>query len=111
MSARGGLSVGATFGNDYVIQEPVREGDGWGVYKVEQQSTGRFLVLEAFDPKVATGPDARAKFVDAVRRVGRLGSDRFVAYLAAGVDERTGRPFLVRDYLDGADLAAALANY
>ncbi len=111
MSARGGLAVGAPFGNDYVVQKPVREGDGWGVYEVEQQSTGRFLVLEAFAPSVATTPEARSGFVDAVRRVGRLGNDRFVAYLAAGVDERTGRPFLVRDYLDGADLAAALANY
>lgn len=111
MSVRGGLPAGATFGNDYVVQKPVREGDGWGVYEVEQQSTGRFLVLEAFAPSVATTPEARSGFVDAVRRVGRLGSDRFVAYLAAGIDERSGRPFLVRDFLDGADLAAALANY
>jgi TPR repeat protein len=111
MSARGGLSVGATFGNDYVVQKPIREGDGWGVYEVEQQSTGRALVLEAFAPDVAPTPEARAKFIDAVRRVGRLNHDRLVAYLASGVDDRTGRPFLVRDYLDGADLGAALANY
>src|SRR5688500_12671329 len=101
MSVLGGLAVGAPFGNDYIVQKPVREGEGWGVYEVEQKSTGRFLVLEAFAPSVATGPDARARFADAVRRVGRLGNDRFVAYLAAGVDEGSGRPFLVRDYLDG----------
>ncbi|HEU4532549.1 MAG TPA: Sel1-like repeat-containing protein kinase family protein [Polyangiaceae bacterium] len=111
MSARGGLAVGAPFGNDYLVQRPLREGEGWGVYEVEQQSTGRFLVLEAFAPSVATTPDAKAKFVESVRKVGRLGNDRLVAYLAAGVDERSGRPFLVRDHLDGADLAAALANY
>jgi TPR repeat protein len=112
MSARGGgLAVGSTFGNDYVVKQPVREGDGWGVYEVEQQSTGRTLVLEVFAPSVAPTPDARAKFVEAVRRVGRVGSDRLVSYLAAGVDERSGRPYLVRNYLDGADLGAALANY
>jgi protein kinase-like protein/Sel1 repeat-containing protein len=111
MSVLGGLAVGAPFGNDYIVQKPVREGEGWGVYEVEQQSTGRFLVLEVFAPNVATGPDARARFADSVRRVGRLGNDRFVAYLAAGVDEGSGRPFLVRDYLDGADLAGALAVY
>jgi serine/threonine protein kinase len=78
------------------------------VYLVQQLSTGRRRALKLMHPDLAQNEEARRRFVLEAQVGSRIPSEHIVEVHAAGVDEATGAPYLVMEFLEGEDLATRL---
>lgn len=102
------LSQGSLFAGEFKVQRAMREDDIRTVYVVEQESTGRSLVLKLFSPDVIGSTGPKETFVEQVRVGAKIASDHVVDVRAAGIDSGTGCPWIVSEYLDGNTLSVRL---
>ncbi len=104
------LSPGAIIGRDFRVVRPLAEGGMGAVYVVEQISTAKPRALKVMHAHFAADPRSRERFVQEARAGGQVASDHVVEVVTAGVDEATGTPWMVMEFLDGETLDAAITR-
>jgi serine/threonine protein kinase/formylglycine-generating enzyme required for sulfatase activity len=104
------LSPGALFAGDFEIVRKLGAGGMGAVYVVEQRSTGRRRALKLMLPGTVERAELRAKFELEARVGARIKSEHVVEVVSAGVDDKSGAPWLAMELLDGDDLSAAIAR-
>jgi len=105
------LAPGYLFHGRYRVTRPLRAGGMGTVYEVTDERTGSRRALKIIRPTLLLEQgDFRARFEREARITGEVESDHIVRVLDAGVDATMGLPFLVMEYLRGADLGALLAD-
>lgn len=80
------------------------------VYEVTHTETDRRCALKVMLPSLVSDPGLRARFKREAKVTAHINSEFIVDVLDAGVDEATEAPFIVMEYLEGADLAHHLEN-
>ena len=81
------------------------------VYEAVHRSTGRRVALKTLRTGRTIGRGLFSRFEREVRTAGQLDSQHIVQVLDAGVEEDTGRPFMVMELLAGIDLAHLLTAH
>lgn len=104
------LSPGALFAGDFEIVRKLGAGGMGAVYVVEQRSTGRRRALKLMLPGTVERAELRAKFELEARVGARIKSEHVVEVVSAGVDDKSGAPWLAMELLDGDDLSAVVAR-
>ncbi len=107
MEARGELTAGMIFAEDFEVRGPIARGGMGAVYRARQLSTGRERALKVIDAALLTGDRNRERFLQEARIGARIASEHVVEVIAAGVEGEGRRPWLAMELLDGEDLAAA----
>ncbi len=90
----------------YAITRQLGRGGMGAVYEARHAGTGRRVAVKVIAEKVlGEDPDVLARFQREARAAGAVESQHVVHVLDSGVDAATGRPYLVMECLEGADLA------
>ena len=100
------LHPGTVFAGDYRIVRPLSEGGMGSVFVVEQLSTGAQRALKLMRREIVMDPAMRDRFLLEARVGSKIASDHVVQVLAAGVDQASGAPWLVMEFLVGEELEA-----
>ncbi|MGK4003555.1 serine/threonine-protein kinase [Sorangium sp. So ce1036] len=103
-------SPGTVLGGDFRIVRPLSQGGMGAVFVAEQLSTGKQRAVKLMHAQLAQDPRFRERFEQEARVGARIESDHVVEVVAAGVDPATQAPWLAMELLDGADLAAVVAQ-
>jgi tRNA A-37 threonylcarbamoyl transferase component Bud32 len=98
------LQSGAVFAGDYEIVEPLRVGGMGSVYVALQRSTGKRRALKVMLPQLVADGELRRRFEQEARIASLVESDHVVEVVGAGIEERTGVPWLAMELLEGMDL-------
>ena len=97
------LERGSTFAEDYRVVGPLAEGGMGAIYEVTQVHTGAGRALKIMHPQLVGDDKARQRFVQEAKVSALIESDHVVQVTGAGVDVRSGTPWLAmtqRDLLD-----------
>src|SRR5438552_12835542 len=108
MSTALALEPGDLFARDFRIERLLAEGGMGAVYVVRQISTGRMRALKVMQPELVHNEDLRRRFLLEANVGANIASEHVVEVQVAGIDEKTGAPFLVMELLEGFDLATHL---
>ena len=106
-AARAGVVPGDVLGGKYRVERVLGEG-GMGVVvaathlQLDQRVAIKFMLPAAFE-----NPEALARFTREARAAVRLRSEHVARVLDTGTFE-TGAPYIVMEYMEGADLAGEL---
>ena len=93
----------------YTIIRQLGRGGMGAVYEARHGGTGRRVAVKVIAAKVLRDePDVVARFQREARAAGAIESQHVVHVLDTGFDGATDRPYLVMEYLEGADLAATI---
>jgi serine/threonine-protein kinase len=98
--------VQGVFAGDFEIVEPLAQGGMGAVYVARQISTGKRRALKIMQPDLVADAKARERFTLEARIASRIESEHVVEVVAAGIDDRTGTPWLAMELLEGQDLAS-----
>lgn len=98
------LEPGYVVANDFRIERALASGGMGAVYIVKQESTGRRRALKTMHESLVQDDDLRRRFMLEARVGSRIQSAHVVETLSAGIDERSGLPWLVMELLEGEDL-------
>ncbi|MBX3466318.1 MAG: serine/threonine protein kinase [Planctomycetes bacterium] len=102
--------VGAVFGGDFEVIEPLGEGGMGVVFRARQRSLGREVALKVLAREVAgEGGAAAERFLREARTSATISHPHVVTVFAAGRDQASGRLFMAMELMRGGD-AAALAR-
>ena len=102
------LTPGAVFHERYEVVRCLRAGGMGAVYEVHDQITDAPRALKVMLPELLADDDMRARFTQEARVTGGVESEHVVRTSDAGVDARTGMPFLVMELLRGEELGRML---
>jgi serine/threonine-protein kinase len=95
----------------YEILQPIGQGAMGSVFKARDPAIDRTVAVKTVGT-VLLGSEAAEEFLERFRRearaAGRLSHPHIVPVHDMGVDEATGTPFIVMEYVDGASLATVL---
>jgi serine/threonine-protein kinase len=95
----------------YEILQPLGQGAMGSVYKARDPAIDRTVAVKTVGT-VLLGSEAAEEFLERFRRearaAGRLSHPHIVPVHDMGVDEATGTPFIVMEYVDGVSLATVL---
>lgn len=100
------LHPGTIFAGDYRVVRPLSEGGMGSVFVVEQLSTGAQRALKLMRREIVMDPAMRDRFLLEARVGSKIASDHVVQVLGAGIDQATGAPWLVMEFLVGEELEA-----
>ena len=92
----------------YRIEAFLGEGTYAEVYRAVDEHMGRIVALKILKPAMVTDADALRRFLQEARLAGDLFHQRLAVVLEAG--EAEGRYYLAMRYVDGPNLAQALAE-
>jgi eukaryotic-like serine/threonine-protein kinase len=104
------LAPNSIFAGEYRVVRLLNEGGMGAVYVVEQASTGKQRALKIMHPQLVTNEKMRQRFEQEARIGGKIESDHVVQVLGAGIESRTGTPWLVMELLKGQTLGQLLAQ-
>ena len=104
------LQPGTLFAVDYRVVRPIASGGMGSIYLVEQLSTAKPRALKVMHPQYARDERLRARFEKEARVAALIDSDHVIEVLAAGVDAKTGIPWLVMEYLRGDTLSGVVSQ-
>jgi serine/threonine-protein kinase len=99
---RGDLLLGK-----YVVDEPLGEGGMGVVYSARHNLLGQRFALKFLHPAAAADGQAVARFLNEARAAARIENEHVGRVLDVGMLE-SGLPYMVLEYLDGADLSTVL---
>jgi len=99
------IEPGYVVGGDFRVVEHLASGGMGSVYTVEQLSTGKRRAVKVISANLAANERARERFVLEARVGSKIDSDHVVEVVSAGIDEGSGAPFLVMEFLEGEELA------
>ena len=108
MTSIGQLLPGTTFKRRYELVRCVRAGGMGAIYEVRDGVTRRRRALKTMLPSVVSDPDLRSRFAEEATVTANIESDHIVEVFDAGVDDETGLPFIVMEFLEGEDLGTVL---
>ncbi|MBE7481600.1 MAG: serine/threonine protein kinase [Polyangiaceae bacterium] len=97
-------------GDDFRVERLVGAGGMGAIYLARQLSTGRKRALKLMQVDLADDPKLRGRFAQEASVGSRIKSEHVVEVVAAGLDEKTGFPWLAMEYLEGEDLWAHLGK-
>ncbi|MBK7398117.1 MAG: SUMF1/EgtB/PvdO family nonheme iron enzyme [Myxococcales bacterium] len=100
------LEKGSTFAEDYRVIGPLAEGGMGAVYEVVQVHTGAGRALKIMHSQLAGDEKARQRFVQEAKVSALIESDHVVQVTGAGVEPRTGTPWLAMELLKGETMAS-----
>ncbi|HEU4534140.1 MAG TPA: serine/threonine-protein kinase, partial [Polyangiaceae bacterium] len=104
------LSAGEVFAGRYRILEHLAQGGMGIIYAAEHLATEEQVALKVLWPQVLGSRAAVESFQLEAKLANRVGSEHVVRVLDAGLDERTGMPFLAMELLRGATLRALVTK-
>ncbi len=99
------------FASDFAIESMLSEGGMGRVYVARQLSTGKRRALKLMLPGLVADATLRSRFVQEARIGASIESDYIVEVVAAGIDARTGLPWLAMELLEGELLADLCDHY
>jgi formylglycine-generating enzyme required for sulfatase activity len=102
------LEPGTIFAGAYRVVKRLGSGGMGAVYVAEQLATGRKRALKTMHAGMSYDAQFREKFTLEAKVGARIESEHVVEVIDAGVDEKTGTPWLAMELLDGVDLATAV---
>jgi formylglycine-generating enzyme required for sulfatase activity/tRNA A-37 threonylcarbamoyl transferase component Bud32 len=105
MSNQSPIAPGAVIGGAYRIVRPLSEGGMGAVFVAEHVNTRKPRALKIMHAHYMHDPALRERFVQEAQIGARIESEHVVEVVDAGVDERTGMPWLAMELLEGQDLA------
>jgi serine/threonine-protein kinase len=98
------LSPGTLFHARYRIVRCIKAGGMGEVHEVVDERTNTPRALKVMRPEIVEDREMRGRFTLEAKVTGNIASDHIVRVSDAGVDEATGMPFLVMDFLQGQEL-------
>jgi len=102
------LSPGSVFAGEFVIERAYRQSALGAMYVVTQKSTDKERAL--IIPRHTLRGEAAKTFLDEARAASTLPSAHIVQAIDLGIDEATGRPWVVIEVLKGEELGAWFAK-
>jgi serine/threonine-protein kinase len=101
--------LGTTLDGKYRIDRLLGAGAMGSVYEAQHASTGRRVAIKVISSgDLAANEKLVARFQREARAAGAIDTQHITQVLDAGVDRDSSLPFLVMEYLAGADLSALL---
>jgi serine/threonine-protein kinase len=100
--------VGTVFHDRYQVVRCISTGGMGGVYEAIHVETRRHCALKVMLPGLVRDPEMRARFSLECTVASNVESEHIVQVFDAGVDARTGLPFLVMELLKGEELFSML---
>ncbi|EYF06604.1 serine/threonine protein kinase [Chondromyces apiculatus] len=104
------LADGTVFAGRYQIVRCIASGAMGAVYEATHLETGRRCAIKAMLHHIVQSAELRERFKLETRVAAQIESEFIVDVFDAGVDERTGLPFLVMELLRGEELGQRLAR-
>jgi serine/threonine protein kinase len=98
------LSPGSVFAGDFVIERAYRQSALGAMYVVTQKSTDKERAL--IIPRHTLRGEAAKTFLDEARAASTLPSAHIVQAIDLGIDEASGRPWVVIEVLKGEELGS-----
>ncbi len=110
MAVRSGLFLptNSLFHERYRILRGIKAGAMGAVHEARDERTNSPCALKTMLPGVLDDDTARTRFEQEAKITGEIRSDHIVRVTDAGVDEPTGKPFLVMELLEGEELGSLL---
>jgi eukaryotic-like serine/threonine-protein kinase len=102
------LPEGTILGDEFEIVRPIGAGGMGAVYEARQRSTGALRAVKTMHAHIASDGDFRTRFEQEARVAAKIASDHVVQVLAAGVDAKTGMPWIALELLHGTTLGDRL---
>jgi serine/threonine-protein kinase len=97
--------IGTTLDGKYKIQKLLGAGAMGQVFQAEHAATGRRVAVKVISsPDIVRDQTIVARFQREARAAGAIDTQHITQVLDAGVDQETGLPFLVMEFLTGEDL-------
>ncbi|MGK3982376.1 protein kinase [Sorangium sp. So ce136] len=96
------------FAGRYRVVRGIATGAMGAVYEVIHVETERRRALKVMHPHLAESPEFHARFKLEARIAARVATEHIVEVFDAGIDRKTGMPFLVMELLRGEDLSKRL---
>lgn len=105
------MNPGLVVAGKYHVVRLLAEGGMGAVYDAIHAKTGRRVALKLIhEHALSKGPKAIRRFEREAMAAGAIDSTHVVQVLDAGVDDASGMPFLVMEYLEGEDLRRVLTR-
>jgi len=104
------LPDGSHFAGRYQVVRCIASGAMGAVYEAVHTETGRRCAIKVMLPHIVQSAELRERFKLETRVAAQIESEFIVDVFDAGVDERTGLPFLVMELLRGEELGQRLAR-
>jgi len=105
------MSLPAKIGR-YEVLSLLGQGAMGAVYKARDPVLDRLVALKTVNPMLLASSDLRDEFLERFHReakaAGRLSHPHIVSVYDLGLDEATGTPFIVMEYVPGASLETVL---
>ncbi|MCZ7683814.1 MAG: serine/threonine protein kinase [Sandaracinaceae bacterium] len=101
--------IGAEIGGRYVVHELLARGGMGAVYQGVHLELGRAVAVKVLSSAYAREEEAVKRFQREARTAGRIDHPNIVAILDLG-RLGSGEPYLVRELLEGVDLADCIAR-
>jgi serine/threonine-protein kinase len=96
----------------YEVLEPLGQGAMGAVYKARDPAIDRLVAVKTVNAALLALPDLRgeflARFHQEARAAGRISHPAVVSVYDVGVDEATGTPYIVMEYVAGVPLSTVL---
>jgi serine/threonine-protein kinase len=100
-------NIGDVLLGKYRLEKALGEGGMGIVFAARHDLLGQRVAVKLVRPEFATHAEAAARFLNEARAAARIESDHVARVLDVGTLE-SGLPYMVLEYLDGADLARVL---
>ncbi len=102
-------AVGRRIGR-YVVERTIGQGGMGVVVAARHETLGEIVAIKLLHPSGAKDAVQIERFVREARATARIKSEHVVRVFDVGVDEPTGAPFIVMEFLEGRDLGQVLSN-
>jgi eukaryotic-like serine/threonine-protein kinase len=94
----------------YVVERLLGEGGMGVVVAARHEHLDELVAIKVMHARLAADPIQAERFAREAKQTVRIRSERVVRVLDAGVQEETGAPYLVMEFLEGRDLGRVLAE-
>jgi serine/threonine-protein kinase len=94
----------------YQILAPLGAGGMGEVYVARDPSLGRKVAIKLLPVRLSGDKDTLARFTREARSASALNHPNIVTIYEVGMDQGSGSPYIVMEYIDGRDLRGLLSN-
>ena len=101
------MREGSVLVGKYRVERVLGQGGMGIVVAARHEQLDDYVAIKLMLPEVAASPDAVARFVREARAAAKIKSEHIARVSDVGTLE-TGEPYMVMEYLEGADLSATL---
>ncbi len=98
------LAPGQQFAGRYAIVRLLKAGGMGAVFEATHLATHRRVALKVMRPELVVDPEERIRFTREAQVATLIESSNVVDVLDAGIDEASGVPFIVMEFLVGEEL-------